>query len=148
MGRLQNFAFWLNEKVNPLWRCWWWGIADLSCFFFLFVCFSPSVTLHVSFFFVLFFHPVKQQLLLHIMAAKIASKLDESQAGRQLEALRQPGRRTVLWMSFCQTQSQARFVFDNSIKASFSRRRRVFFFNVCCWVVFFLKNAIADTCQL
>lgn len=74
------------------------------------------------------------------MAAKIASKLDESQAGRQLEALRQPGRRTVLWMSFCQTQSQARFVFDNSIKASFSRRRRFFFFNVCCWVLFFFLN--------
>lgn len=74
------------------------------------------------------------------MAAKIASKLDESQAGRQLEALRQPGRRTVLWMSFCQTQSQARFVFDNSIKASFSRRRRFFFFNVCCCVVFFKKK--------
>lgn len=74
------------------------------------------------------------------MAAKIASKLDESQAGRQLEALRQPGRRTVLWMSFCQTQSQARFVFDNSIKASFSRRRRLFFLMFVVCVFFFLKK--------
>lgn len=85
--------------------------------------------------------PAKQQLLLHIAAAKIASKLDESQAGRQLEALRQPARRTALWMSFCQTQSQGRFVFDNSIKASFSPRR-ISFFNVCCFVFFcvcFLK---------
>lgn len=99
---------------------------------------------------------MKQQLLLHIAAAKIASKLDESQAGRQLEALRQPARRTALWMSFCQTQSQGRFVFDNSIKASFSPRRIFFFFffpNVCCFagffsVFFFFLNSISDTCQL
>lgn len=65
------------------------------------------------------------------MVAKITSKLDESQAERQLEALRQSGRHTVLWMSFCQTESPGRFVFDNSIKASFSLWR-VFF------VLFFL----------
>lgn len=75
--------------------------------------------------------PWKQQLLLDIMVAKITSKLDESQAERQLEALRQSGRHTVLWMSFCQTESLGRFVFDNSIKASFSLWRFVFFFGVC-----------------
>lgn len=65
------------------------------------------------------------------MVAKITSKLDESQAERQLEALRQSGRHTVLWMSFCQTESLGRFVFDNSIKASFSLWRVFFFFGVC-----------------
>lgn len=114
MRQLQDFAFWLNEKV----RHGGGVVREASMIFprFLF-----SVQLHVS--------SVKQQLLLHIAAAKIAWKLDESQAGRQLEALRQPARRTVLWMSFCQTQSQGRFVFDNSIKASFSPRRIFFFFS-------------------
>lgn len=66
--------------------------------------------------------PWKQPLIRVIMVAEITLRLHESQRERQLEAVRQSRRHrhSVLRMSFCQTESLGRFVFDNSIKASFS----------------------------